>query len=209
MAFRRLVIVGGGSAGWVAAAYLNGALNRLRKGPRVEITVVESPDVPRISVGEATIPSLNHVLEVAGIDETDFVRHTDATYKQAIKYRDWSRNDGSYYYHPFTRGPFGPIDFTGDHWARSDKSIPYMETVSAQPAYAAPQPVVDGVSAGALLVSAETDAIAAWRSVTERSSSVPLREAGLKAMVECTGRLAYWRGVTERSPVVPVFPGRS
>lgn len=81
--------------------------------------------------------------------------------------------------------------------------------VSAQPAYAAPQPVVDGVSAGALLVSAETDAIAAWRSVTERSSSVPLREAGLKAMVECTGRLAYWRGVTERSPVVPVFPGRS
>jgi tryptophan 7-halogenase len=134
MAFRRLVIVGGGSAGWVAAAYLNGALNRLRKGPRVEITVVESPDVPRISVGEATIPSLNHVLEVAGIDETDFVRHTDATYKQAIKYRDWSRNDGSYYYHPFTRGPFGPIDFTGDHWARSDKSIPYMETVSAQPA---------------------------------------------------------------------------
>ncbi|MEJ8279125.1 ferritin-like domain-containing protein [Pseudonocardia spirodelae] len=80
--------------------------------------------------------------------------------------------------------------------------------VSAQPAYAPPQPVVDAVSAGALLVSAETDTIAAWRSVAERSSSVPLREAALKAMVECTGRLAYWRGVTERSPVVPVFPGR-
>ncbi len=134
MASRELIIVGGGTAGWVTAAYLNGALNRLRKGPRVEITVVESPDIPRISVGEATIPSLNHVLEVAGIDEIEFIKHTDATYKQAIKYRNWCRNDGSYYYHPFTRGPFGPIDFTGDNWARSDKSIPYMETVSPQPA---------------------------------------------------------------------------
>lgn len=134
MAQRRLVIIGGGSAGWVTAAYLNGALNRLRKGPRVDITVVESPDVPRISVGEATIPSLNHVLEVAGINELDFVQKTDATYKQAIKYRNWYKNDGSSYYHPFTRGPFGPIDYTGDHWARSDRSIPYMETVSAQPA---------------------------------------------------------------------------
>lgn len=81
--------------------------------------------------------------------------------------------------------------------------------VSAQPAYTPPQPVVDAPSAGALLVSAETDAIAAWRSVTERSAQVPLREAGLKAMIECTGRLAFWRRVTERSPVVPVFPGRS
>lgn len=80
--------------------------------------------------------------------------------------------------------------------------------VSAQPAYAPPQPVVDAVSAGALLVAAETDAIAAWRSVLERSTSTALREAGLKAMTECTGRLAYWRTVTERSPVVPVFPGR-
>jgi hypothetical protein len=81
--------------------------------------------------------------------------------------------------------------------------------VSAQPAYTPPQPVVDAVSAGALLVAAETDTIAAWRSVMERSSQVPLREAGLKAMTECTGRLAYWRTVTERSPVIPVFPGRS
>lgn len=81
--------------------------------------------------------------------------------------------------------------------------------VSAQPAHTPPQPVVDAVSAGALLVSAETDTIAAWRSVMERSAQVALREAGLKAMTECTGRLAYWRTVTERSPVIPVFPGRS
>ena len=131
---RSVVIVGGGSSGWIAAAYLNGALNHQGRQPNIDITLVESPDVPRISVGEATIPSILHVLEVAGIDEVEFVRATDATYKQAIKYRNWVRNDGSFYYHPFTRAPFGPIDRSGFDWALSDRTIPYMETVSAQPA---------------------------------------------------------------------------
>lgn len=81
--------------------------------------------------------------------------------------------------------------------------------VSAQPAYTPPQPVVDAVSAGALMVAAETDTTAAWRSVLERSSYQPLRAAGLKSMIACTGRCAYWRGVTDRSPAIPVFPGRS
>lgn len=80
--------------------------------------------------------------------------------------------------------------------------------VSAQPAYTPPQPVVDAVSAGALLVAAETDTVAAWRSVLERSTATGLRASALKAMVESTGRLAFWRGVTDRAPVVPVFPGR-
>lgn len=81
--------------------------------------------------------------------------------------------------------------------------------VSAQPAYTPPQPVVDAASAGALLVAAESDAIAGWRSVLERSTTQPLRQAGLRAMTECTGRVAFWRQVTDRSPVVPVFPGRT
>ncbi len=81
--------------------------------------------------------------------------------------------------------------------------------ISAQPAYTPPQPVVDAVSAGALLVAAETDTVAAWRSVLERSSAPRLRASGLKAMVESTGRLSFWRGATDRAPAVPVFPGRS
>lgn len=81
--------------------------------------------------------------------------------------------------------------------------------VSAQPAYAPPQPVVDATSAGALLVAAESDAIAAWRSVLERSSATALRSAGMRAMIECTGRVTFWRQATDRSPVVPVFPGRA
>ncbi|MDN5918685.1 MAG: ferritin-like domain-containing protein [Pseudonocardia sp.] len=80
--------------------------------------------------------------------------------------------------------------------------------VSAQPAYTPPQPVVDAASAGALLVVAETDTAAAWRSVLERSTVDQLRSAGLKAMIDSTGRVAFWRAVTDRAPVIPVFPGR-
>lgn len=81
--------------------------------------------------------------------------------------------------------------------------------VSAQPAYATPQPVTDAASAAALLVTAETDAAAAWRSVLERSADRSLRRAGLKALITTAGRCARWRGVVGTDPAVPVFPGRS
>ena len=99
---RRVVIVGGGSAGWMAAAYLDAALNNA--GLRTaDITLVESPDVPRIGVGEATIPSINHVLAVIGLDEVEFMKRVDATYKHAIKYVNWLDGKGESYYHAFGR----------------------------------------------------------------------------------------------------------
>ena len=66
---RSLVIVGGGSAGWITAAYLNGALNDRGQNMKVKISLLESPDIPRISVGEATIPSMRHLISVIGIPE--------------------------------------------------------------------------------------------------------------------------------------------
>jgi hypothetical protein len=80
--------------------------------------------------------------------------------------------------------------------------------VSAQPAYATPQPVSDAASAAGLLVTAETDAAAAWRSVLERSTQRALRRAGLKALTETAARCARWRAVIGTRPAVPVFPGR-
>ncbi len=91
---RKIVIVGGGSAGWMAAAYLNAALNRDGRTV-VDISLVESPDVPRIGVGEATIPSINHILAVIGINELEFLRRVDGTFKQAIKYVNWLDNSGA------------------------------------------------------------------------------------------------------------------
>lgn len=128
---KKILIVGGGSAGWMAAAYLNAALNR--GGRRVaEIALVESPDVPRVGVGEATIPNINHLLAVVGIDERDFMIAVDGTFKQSIRYVNWL-NGNDYYHHPFSRFEIRPIDHSGNEWLRSDRSIPFMETVSAQP----------------------------------------------------------------------------
>lgn len=130
---RRVVIVGGGSAGWMTAAYLNGALNERGENPTVEITLIESPDIPRISVGEATVPSIQHVLSVVGLDEIEFMKAAKATFKQSIRYQNWLFDDDSYYHHPFSRYRVQPIDRTGRDWLNSDRSIPFMETVSAQP----------------------------------------------------------------------------
>jgi hypothetical protein len=80
--------------------------------------------------------------------------------------------------------------------------------VSALPAYATPQPVVDGPSAAALLVVAETDGLAAWRSVLERTADRELRQAALTALADGTLRCARWRGVVGTPPAIPVFPGR-
>jgi hypothetical protein len=80
--------------------------------------------------------------------------------------------------------------------------------VSAQPAYATPQPVVDAASAAGLALVAETDALAAWRSVLERTTDRPLRQAALDALTQGTLRCARWRVVVGAPPAIPVFPGR-
>ena len=129
---KRVLIVGGGSAGWMAAAYLERALHDNGRRP-VEISLIESPDVPRIGVGEATIPNLKHILSVIGIDETDFLRAVDGTFKQAIKYVNWVRGCGDYYYHPFDGFRVQPIDRAALRWLRSNRSVPFAETTSAQP----------------------------------------------------------------------------
>jgi len=132
MTTRKLVIVGGGSAGWMAAAYLQAALAKNPRG-NVEITLIESPDIPRISVGEATVPNIHHILSVIGIPLIDFMKETEATFKQSIKYVDWVLNDGSFYHHPFSRYGAKPLDNAGLSWLHSNGAVPFMETVSAQP----------------------------------------------------------------------------
>ena len=129
---KRVLIVGGGSAGWMAAAYLDAVLNTTDER-RADIALIESPDVPRIGVGEATIPSINHILAAIGIDEKEFLRRTHGSFKQAIRFDNWLENRGENYYHAFGRYMQRPIDDTGLQWLMSDRSIPFMATVSAQP----------------------------------------------------------------------------
>lgn len=97
---RRIVIVGGGTAGWVAASILARAL----PGFGGTITLVESAEIPTVGVGEATIPPFVDLLKFLSIDEADFIRNTQATYKLGIRFDDW-RREGENYWHPF--GTFG------------------------------------------------------------------------------------------------------
>jgi tryptophan halogenase len=128
---KSVLIVGGGSAGWITAAYLNAALNG--RGKSVNIALVESPNVPRVGVGEATVPTIRHILQTVGIEESRFMRAADATFKQAIKFVNWQHGRGEAYYHPFDRRGAGPVDYSALNWLASDRSIPFAETVSVQP----------------------------------------------------------------------------
>jgi tryptophan 7-halogenase len=104
----RILIVGGGTAGWMAAAILA----RLLPAPRYQVTLIESDEIGTVGVGEATIPQIQLVNAVLGIDEDDFMRATQGTYKLGIEFVGWGTPD-SRYIHAFgnTGRPIGRTPF--------------------------------------------------------------------------------------------------
>ncbi len=92
---RRIVIAGGGTAGWLAAAILTRQLGAL-----ADVTLVESEDIGSVGVGESTIPTVRAFHALIGIDEQEFVRATGASFKLAISFENWA-HDGDRYIHSF------------------------------------------------------------------------------------------------------------
>jgi tryptophan halogenase len=115
----KIVIVGGGAAGWMTAAPL-----AQRLGRACAIELVESAEIGTIGVGEATLPTIRYYNHSLGIDEADFVRKTKASFKLGIEFKDWG-HVGNRFFHGF--GDFGPsIENRSPymHWLRLKAADP-------------------------------------------------------------------------------------
>jgi tryptophan halogenase len=126
---RKVVIVGGGSAGWLTAGVIAGE-HATNEG--IEITLIESPNVPTIGVGEGTWPSMRTTLKKMGISETDFLLNCDASFKQGSKFTNWHTNTNDCYYHPYTL-PHGFNDINlAIHWQPFREQISFADAVCTQ-----------------------------------------------------------------------------
>src|SRR6201996_1612058 len=96
-----IVIVGGGTAGWLSAGIIAARHQGRIKAGSFSVTLIESANVPIIGVGEGTWPTLRTTLEKMGVSETELFRHTDAAFKQGAKFARWTTGaDDDRYYHP-------------------------------------------------------------------------------------------------------------
>jgi hypothetical protein len=123
-----IVVVGGGSAGWLSAAVI------AAEHPHLRVTLVESPGVPPIGVGEGTWPSMRDTLHRVGVSESDFLRECDAAFKQGSRFDRWvSGAADDYYFHPFVLPQgYGDANLAAA-WQGQHRDVPFADLVSFQP----------------------------------------------------------------------------
>ncbi len=111
----RVVIVGGGTAGWMSAA----GIRRQLGTEDYTVTLIESDEIGTVGVGEATLPHIKNFNDMLGVDEAQFMRETRATFKLGIQFCDWDQL-GCSYIHPFGAfgEPWGGVEFQ-HHWLRA------------------------------------------------------------------------------------------
>lgn len=135
---QKILVVGGGTAGWLTACYLAKALNTAASGS-IQVELVESPNIGLLGVGEATFPSIRGTLAAIGLDERRFLVGATATYKQGIQYVNWVRPPGEpgpdRFFHPFNQ----PSQRSGSpellpYWllGGAPAGTPFAEAVSMQ-----------------------------------------------------------------------------
>ncbi|MFT6950227.1 MAG: tryptophan halogenase [Paraglaciecola sp.] len=98
---KKIVIVGGGTAGWLTAAII-AAEHKTKQGNPIQLVLVESSDIPTVGVGEGTWPTMKNTLAKIGLKESEVFESCHAVFKQGGKFVNWVHGDGDFYYHPFT-----------------------------------------------------------------------------------------------------------
>jgi tryptophan halogenase len=123
---KNIVIVGGGTAGWMTAA----AMSKFTSNANMNITLIESEDIGTVGVGEATIPFIATFNKMLGIDEDTFVRETQATFKLGIEFVDWGQK-GEGYFHPFGTHGFDMEGLSFHHYWSKLQSLGQHDDLEA------------------------------------------------------------------------------
>lgn len=175
------MIVGGGTAGWLTAAYLAKYL-ALSERSHLEITVLESPDIGVIGVGEGTFPTIRTTLQFLGIDEKRFIRETSATFKQGIQFVDWAHapqgGQRHRYFHPFEAPYYTEGTTLVPYWLLQDEATrpPFAQAVTLQQRVAeaqrAPKRAGDGPYTAPLNYAYHFDAMKLAKLLTERATEL-------------------------------------
>lgn len=119
-----IVIVGGGTAGWLTAAVLASHFDTKNS---FKVTLIESPNIKTIGVGEGTWPTMATTLRRIGLSEAQFIAECDASFKQGSRFINWRQGQGESYYHPFSL-PMGYNDINiVDHWLESTRDVSFDE----------------------------------------------------------------------------------
>jgi len=127
----RVVIVGGGTAGWLAAARL--ASSPRAMAGRLSVTLIEAPDIPTIGVGEGTWPTMRATLAAIGIGEGEFLAACDASFKQGSRFDGWVTGAADdRYYHPFTAPPAAPTAELLAAWKRGPPDLSFAAAMTPQ-----------------------------------------------------------------------------
>lgn len=125
-------MVGGGTAGWLTAGLI-AARHAAGPGPAVCVTLVESPQIGTIGVGEGTWPTMRTTLRQLGISESQFLKTCSATFKQGTRFVGWvDGGEDDVYYHPFTAPTGFPRADLASAWARRGGAAAFADAVSPQ-----------------------------------------------------------------------------
>ncbi|MBY5992648.1 tryptophan halogenase family protein [Ferrimonas balearica] len=207
-AIRRVVVVGGGTAGWLTACHL---ARKHGDNPHFSVTLVESPNIPTVGVGEGTVPAMRQTLQWLGIRETDFIRQCDVTFKQSIKFIDWLRapegGASHAYHHLFDYPAINGLDPT-PYWLMGQAPGPYAEAVALQAQLCerglGPKTLVhpefggatayayhlDAAKFAALLTRHAVERLGVQHQLAEVTEVVPRPEGGIQAILtDSAGRI--------------------